>query len=340
MFNNGLVVGKFYPYTKGHKHLISVAESRCKKVTVIVCWRDGQDISGVERARWIQREHPNVHVILIDDNTLADDDSKAWAKHTLKLLGFKPDAVFTSEDYGDEYARQMGCIHVLVDKERLSVPISATMVRSDPMKYAGFLTPQVRAYFARRVAVIGAESTGKTTLVKDLARHYGTVWVPEYGRVYTDGKGFTGPEGAWRPEEFVAIANGQNELEDSLAEASNGLVICDTDAFATGIWYERYFGARSPAVEAIAKERKYDLYILTDDAIPFEQDGTRDGNEEIRSMMHNTFIKRLHEAGKKYLLVRGSKEERLAQAIRAIDGLAVMSSGLSILFATNTGAAA
>ena len=277
-------------------------------------------ISGVERARWMQEIHPDVQIKLIDDDRLTDDDSEGWARNTILVLGFTPDAVFTSESYGDPYSSFMGCVHVLVDKERTHIPISATMIRSDPVKYAQFLEPCVRAYFARRICILGAESTGTTTLSRDLAKHYKTTWVPEYGRMYSEGKLFGDENVGWQTDEFIKIARAQGVLEDALAEASNGLVICDTDAFATGVWHERYMGKRSPQVEAIAAQRKYDLYILTADEIPFVQDGLRDG-EHIRHDMHKRFILRLDESGKNYIVVSGSKEERLRQAVLAIDAI-------------------
>jgi len=321
MFKRGVVIGKFYPPHRGHKYLIDRAKADSEHVTVIVCYKKGQAIPGALRAAWVQAIHPDVEVKLLDDDRLGDDDSAGWAKNTIEVLGYTPDAVFTSEAYGDPYAKFMGSVHVLVDKDRTHIPISATMVRSNPMKYAAFLEPVVRAYFARRVVVIGAESTGTTTLAKALARHYRTVWVPEYGRFYSEGKLEGDEHAAWRTEEFVAIARAQNELEDTLAQASNGLVICDTDAFATTVWHERYMGTRAPEVEAVAKRNPHDLYILTGDEIPFVQDGTRDG-EHIRHDMHKRFIERLEEEKLPYVLVTGSPEERLAQAVNVINAQA------------------
>jgi HTH-type transcriptional regulator, transcriptional repressor of NAD biosynthesis genes len=318
MFSHGLVIGKFYPPHRGHKYLIDKARSECKKVTVILCYKPTETISGYLRAQWIQRIHPDVQVMLIEDTKLADDDSAGWAKFTLGVLGHAPDAVFTSEAYGDPYASFMGCVHVLVDRDRTHVPISATMVRSDPMRYAEFLEPCVRAYFARRIIVIGAESTGTTTLSMALAKHYQTVWVPEEGRMYSQGKIHGDKNTIWREDEFMHIAEAQNELEERLAEASNGLVICDTDSFATSVWYERYMGKRSTKVEEIANRKPHDWYIVTGDEIPFEDDGLRDG-EQIRQWMHVRFIERLSEAGKKFIVVRGTHEERLEKAISAIE---------------------
>lgn len=320
-FKKGLIVGKFYPPHRGHKYLIDTAQAQCDELTVMICWKSSEFISGYLRAQWLQRIHPSVRVLVIEDTKLADDDSQGWAKFTIGVLGYTPDAVFTSENYGDPYAKYLGCVHVLVDRERVHVPISATMVRSDPQTYAQFLEPCVRAYFARRVAVVGAESTGTTTLSRSLAEHYGTTWVPEYGRFYSEGKaGAKGESAAWRTQEFVHIARMQSQMEDALSEASNGLVICDTDAFATGIWHERYMDARSSEVEAVAASRHYDLYIVTGDEIPFVQDGLRDG-EHVRHWMHSRFEERLKQEGKNYVVVRGTPQERLVQATAAIDAL-------------------
>ena len=138
--------------------------------------------------------------------------------------------------------------------------------------------------------------------------------------MYSEGKVLARKDAPWRSGEFMHIAKAQIRLEDALAEDSNGLVIADTDAFATSLWHERYMGTRSKAVEEIAARRHYDLYILTGDEIPFVQDGLRDG-EHIRHAMHERFTERLTEDKKHFILVTGSKEERLAVAIKAIDAL-------------------
>jgi NadR type nicotinamide-nucleotide adenylyltransferase len=320
MFEKGLVIGKFYPPHKGHKYLIDTALEACHEVTVIVCWKKTEEISGYLRAAWVQEIHPKARVLLIDDNKLDDDDSEGWAAYTKEILGYTPDAVFTSETYGDPYAKFMGCVHVLVDIERLAVPISGTLVRSNPQKYAEFLEPCVRAYFTKRICVLGAESTGTTTLAKALADHYHTAWVPEYGRYFSEGKLPLGEQMEWGTREFVAIAKAQQVFEDSLAPSSSGLLICDTDAFATSVWHERYMGTSAPEVEAIANSSPHDLYIVTGDEIPFVQDGTRDG-EHIRHDMHKRFLEKLEETNRPYIVVSGSVEERVATAVQAISAL-------------------
>jgi HTH-type transcriptional repressor of NAD biosynthesis genes len=318
-FKTGQVVGKFYPPHKGHKYLIDTAQDQCEKVTVLLIDTIGQSIPIKLRETWLKEIHPLTNVLVVPD--IGDDDnSQAWAQYTLKILGQVPDAVFTSENYGDAYAKFMGCKHILVDKARTIIPISGTKVRANPQAAWEYLEPCVRAYFTRRICVVGAESTGTTTLARALADCYKTVWVPEYGRVYCEGK-MTGTEGnAWLSKEFKHIANMQIQIEDGLARCAGKIMFCDTDAFATSIWHERYMQSQNKDVEDLAREHNYDLYIVTNTDIPFVQDGTRDG-QHIRQWMHERFVEKLKGWNKKYIVVSGSLNERIAQSQEAISDL-------------------
>lgn len=320
MVRRGLIVGKFYPPHRGHRHLIDTARAQVDDLTVIVCGKEGEVPSGELRADWLEEIHTDVRVMLIDD-TYDAQDSRIWAENCVRWLGRAPDVVFTSEDYGDEFARHLGCRHVQVDRARAAVPVSGTRVRANPLDCWEFLEPPVRGFYAARICVVGAESTGKTTLSQDLARHFKTVWVPEYGREYSKHK--LAAEGGYdfRSEEFAHIAARQCELENEAARRANKVLICDTDAFVTSIWHRRYMGARAPVVEEIAaRHRRPDLYILTDIDTPFEQDGTRDG-EHIREWMHEVFIEELRAQGRYFRSVSGARDERLRQSVGYIEEL-------------------
>ncbi len=315
LFKTGLVVGKFYPPHKGHNFLINTALEQCFAVTVLVVDGPGQNIPAALRADWLRQIHPKANVKVINDIG-KDDDSLAWANYTIEILGQAPEAVFTSEDYGDPYAKFMGCKHVMVDKLRKTFPVSGTKVRSNPLSYLDLLEPCVRSYFVKKICVVGAESTGTTTLARALAKKYNTVWVPEYGRIYSEGK-ITG-DSEWSSKEFVHIANMQCKIEDNLVTSANKFIFCDTDAFATSIWHERYMAGKNDEVENIAKGRNYDLYIVTNTDIPFEQDGTRDG-EHIRQWMHDRFVEKLTEWNKKYIVVSGSLEQRIKTVVESLN---------------------
>jgi NadR type nicotinamide-nucleotide adenylyltransferase len=191
------------------------------------------------------------------------------------------------------------------------------MVRADPWGQADFLAPVVRAWFVTRICVLGAESTGTTTLCQDLAEHFGCAWVPEYGREFCEERG-----GAidWNSRDFEHIARTQLSREDSAARRSGRLLVCDTDALATAVWHERYLGRRSPVVQRLAAGRSYALHILTGDDIPFVQDGTRDG-EQVRAWMTERFRAVLAERGTPWVEVQGSRVDRLATAVKYVEGV-------------------
>lgn len=314
----GLVIGKFYPPHRGHKLLIDTATAQSERVVVIVCAKPTDTIPGELRGQWLQETHPAARVMVIDDR-YDENDSRVWAENTMRWLGRAPDAVFTSEDYGDRYAELMGSRHIAVDKPRGQVPISGTAVRQDPYAHWEFLEPPVRGWFAKRVCVLGAESTGTTTLAKGLAEHLETVWVEEYGREYSEVKlAKNDPE--WRTDEFTRIAEEQTRREEAAARRADRVLICDTNAFATILWHRRYMSSHSQAVEEIARRGRCDLYLLTGDDIPFVQDGLRDG-EHIRHRMHGWFEEALAAQAAPWHVLRGSHERRMQDGVRLIRSL-------------------
>lgn len=314
----GLCIGKFLPPHRGHHHLFATAARGCAELTIIVCAKPFDPIPGDIRAEWIREAFPTADVRVIDDR-YDEQDSRVWAENTLRWLNGPPDVVFTSEAYGEPYARLMNCRHVPVDPARAAVPVSGTAIRRDPFAHWDFLPPPARAWYARRVVVVGAESTGTTTLAGDLANALGTVWVPEYGREYSEVK-MRGLDPVWRTEEFTAIAREQNRREDAAARGCNQVLVCDTDSFATRLWHRRYMGSDSPQVAALSSERKADLYLLTGDEIPFVQDGLRDG-EHIRHEMHRWFEQALDAQSVPWMLLRGGREERLKAALARVKSL-------------------
>jgi NadR type nicotinamide-nucleotide adenylyltransferase len=315
-FGRAVCIGKFLPPHRGHKLLIDTAQEQSEHVDVIVCEKATDPIPGERRAEWLREIHPGAEVRVIDDHFDADNDSELWARMTIQWLGRAPDVVFTSEDYGHTYARFMGCAHVQVDKARTRISCSGTAIRRDPFAHWEYLEPPVRGFFAKRVCVLGAESTGTTTLARALAEALRTVWVPEYGREYSARKLQRG-ETDWHTGEFTAIATEQNRRENAAAREANLLLICDTNSFATTLWHRRYLGHGSPAVAEIATQVRCDLYLLTGDEIPFVQDGLRDG-EHIRNEMHRWFLEALQSQAVPWLLITGSPAERVEQALAAI----------------------
>lgn len=169
----------------------------------------------------------------------------------------------------------------------------------------------------KRIRLLGAESTGKTTLASTLARAYGTVWNPEYGRPYTEiGRD---PAAPWTSTEFIHIARIQCWYEDFLAGFAHRVLFCDTDALTTAIFHEAYLGEPAHGFEKLVA-REYDLTIVCGLDVPWAHDGIREF-EVIRTAMHDRYLAAADATGRPWLLVEGPEERRLADASAAVDRL-------------------
>ncbi|MDQ0797178.1 AAA family ATPase [Streptomyces sp. B1I3] len=339
---HGLVLGKFYPPHAGHHHLVRTAQDRCERLTVLVCAASVESVPLADRVAWMREVHPGVRVVgAVDDTPMDVTDPAVWDAHMAVFTAAVPervDAVFTSESYGDELARRFGAESVLVDPERTVFPVSGTAVRADPAGRWDFLEPPVRAALTRRVVVLGAESTGTTTLARALAEHLrrrGGVWtrtqyVAEYGREFSEAKlaalrekwpGAQWEDVTFTTEDFPHIAETQNAREEAAARVGSPVLVCDTDSFATTVWHERYIGGRNPLVERTADRITHHLWLLTDhEGVAFEDDGLRDG-EELRPWMTDRFRDELTRTGRTFVELSGPHRVRLAAAVTAVDEL-------------------
>lgn len=341
-YAHGLVLGKFYPPHAGHHHLVRTAQDRCERLTVLVCAAGVESVPLADRVAWMRETHPAATVVgAVDDIRMDVHDPAVWDAHMAVFTAAVPervDAVFSSEAYGDELARRFGAEPVSVDPDRTVFPVSGTAVREDPVACWDFLEPPVRAALARRVVVLGAESTGTTTLTLALAEHYrrrGGVWartrgVPEYGREFSEQKlaalradhpGAQWEDVVFTTGDFPLIAAVQNDREEAAARTGSPVLFCDTDSFATTVWHERYVGGRNPRVEETADRVHHHLWLLTDhEGVPFEDDGLRDG-EELRPWMTDRFRAELTRTGRRFVEITGTREQRLATAVAAVDEL-------------------
>ena len=285
-------------------------------MTVAVVDQPGQEPSVYKRRGWITddfRTNFKVRVIQIYDIN-DDDNSEHWARYTKKVLGYTPDVVFTSEDYGDPWAYHLGCKHDRF-KIRHSGEPEGHLIRENPYTYWDWMNSEVRSYYTQRIVIVGAESTGKTTLCKNLAKEFGVAWVPEYGRLFSEG---IQTNYSWRSKDFLHIALQQIALEEQIASHGDKFIICDTDALATSIWHLRYMQYRNEKVDSIKMDNPQRIYLLSDVSLPFVQDGTRDG-EDIRKWMHYRFIEEFHNRNVPFIqLFGGTYEDSFTQASHCI----------------------
>lgn len=172
-----------------------------------------------------------------------------------------------------------------------------------------------------KIALFGPESTGKTTLAKQLAEYYETEWVPEFARDYLQEK--------WEENQHICVADdmlpiayGQVALENKKLLSAKKYLFSDTNLMVTKVFSEMYYGFCDPLLNEAALEHDYDLFFLTDIDVPWEKDDIRDtpdGRESVFSVFKQTLI----DTKKPFITLSGNKESRLAKATAIIDNLSV-----------------
>lgn len=172
----------------------------------------------------------------------------------------------------------------------------------------------------KRVCLLGAESTGKSTLAGALAERFETVWNPEYGRPYTQlGRDPAAPWASW---EFTHIARIHCWYEDFLATLAKRVLFSDTDAFTTSVFHEVYLGNPATAFPELVN-RPYDLFVVCGLDVPWRHDGIREFEEQ-RRWMHERYLERAWTSGSPWVLAEGALEARVTaialEVERILDG--------------------
>ncbi len=343
--NHGLIIGKFYPPHAGHHFLIDTALAECQQVTVLVLVNDVEEPSmpGLVRVNMIEAAHRDAHVngrlkvYHVVDNEPVDYNSREADMAHARIIydacqakittGHNPDKLYTSETYGDNLAADLSELfgypveHHMVDQHRVAQPISASKIRGDVVASWGFLAPSTRASMTRRIVICGGESTGTTTLARSLAERYQTVWVPEWGRTFSES---VGNHHVWSSRDFELIMQEQNVLEDTLAQFAGPVMFCDTDNLATRMFHELYLGSEGPDTRLYHEIERYTqrtLYIVTDDVgVPFEDDGYRLYPHQ-RTWATNWLIRNLDNLSLPWIKVSGEHHERMGAACAKVDEL-------------------
>lgn len=316
----GVVLGKFMPPHLGHCYLVDFARHYVGHLTVMVGSLEAEPIAGEQRVAWMRELFPEVRVVHIpDENPQVPEEHPdfwdIWRHSMLSRLPEPPDVLFAGEDYGEQLAQVLGARFVPLDRDLGNIPTSGTAIRDAPWSQWRFLPRPVQPFFVGRVCIVGPESTGKSTLARTLAQHFGTVWVPEYARTVLERSG-----GEVTLEHIETIARGQMASEDALSRQANKLLICDTDLVMTTLWSEALLGTCPSWIEAEAQRRHYDLYLLCDVDVPFVEDTVR-----YLPRQRERFMERCQSAlearGLPVVTIRGSWQERTERAIEAITDL-------------------
>jgi len=169
----------------------------------------------------------------------------------------------------------------------------------------------------KKVVVIGPESTGKSTLSQALSDYFDCPWVPEYAREYIDK--LSRP---YQFEDLLEIAKGQLEREEKESEKAKDLIICDTDLHVVKVWSEHKFGKVHDWILEQINARAYDLYLLTEIDLPWQEDPQREHPQpEMRQHFFDRYRRLIKQTGVPFAHISGNEGERLKASIEAIDRL-------------------
>ncbi len=161
----------------------------------------------------------------------------------------------------------------------------------------------------RRVAILGAESTGKSTLTAALAAHWHTAWVPEYLREFVEIHARVPFE-----DDQLGIARTQLAHEQALLGSARRVLFCDTTPLMTAVYSAIYWGRVPAALDALAYAHDYALTLVVAPDGPWIPDGLQRESAAVRLQVHQALIERLQRQRIDYTLLSGPLEQRLAQA--------------------------
>ena len=167
-----------------------------------------------------------------------------------------------------------------------------------------------------RVAILGAESSGKSTLAAALAERLGTVWVPEYLREFVETKGRV----PLAQDQFF-IAGTQLAREREASDAAHGVLICDTTPLMTVLYSRHYFGGEDAPLAALAASTHYDLTLVTAPDTPWVADGLQRESEAVRQLIYRQLLDELAARGIAHHVLHGTLAQRLAQTTPLLDAL-------------------
>lgn len=327
----GMYGGSFDPLHIGHIHDIIRAAAMCEELYVMISWCEGRESTSKElRYRWIlnsTKHLPNVKIILIEDKAVSKEEYNTdyyWEKGAQDIkntIGKPLDAVFCGSDYyGTNRFESLYCPESeVVYFDRTEVPISSTDIRTWALGNWDYIPDVCKDYYAQKVLIVGGESTGKSTLVQNLALAYNTNFVSEVGRDTCEYAG--GEEYMIADDLYENILRQKINVMDA-AKHSNRVLFVDTDALTTMFYGELLLSKFSlnrlcctQLAKAVNSITNWDLVLFLEPDVDFVQDGTR--SEEIASdrVKYSNKIKELFDFYEiKYNCINGNYLDRFNKA--------------------------
>lgn len=329
----GMYGGSFNPLHLGHVNNIVTASNLCEKLYVVLSvTNDENEIDHRERFMWLKNitsEMQNVEVFEIFDKNISKDtyDWETGANDIKNYINKPIDVVFSGDDYqGKDRWEKLYPGSEIYYIPRSNINISSTEIRENPYKYFDYLPNCVKPYYTKKVCIIGTESTGKTTLTRNLAKYFNTTYVEEAGRYICDDAG--GIDNM-QPYHYFDILFKHKQLEKEALANANKVLIIDTDSLITLYYYQLGFEGTSdydvhfPQIaECISALNNYDLYIFLEPDVEWVQDGTRTyGEDDVRAENNKKLKEILSRNNIQYISVSGDYNQRYETSKKLIEDL-------------------
>jgi len=302
--------------------LIEFALQHCEDLVVFLCYHNQEPISGAIRTLWLQdiySGHSKIQIFpfeydpeeLSDSSVSSIKNSRQWSQ-IIKTLFPNTEVVFSSEKYGQYLADILGIRHIYFDEKRTSYPVSSSQIRRQPLKFWDFIPSVAQPFFVKKIAIVGSESTGKSTLTKNLALHYQTAFVAESARE------LVGATSECTYEDLINIAFHHANAILQKQNIAKKFLFIDTEIHTTKSYSKFLFDRELITEQWIEKTNQCDLYIFLEPDCVYVQDGTR-LDENQRLMLDRFHKEQFQNAAINYISISGNWAERFILASEAID---------------------
>lgn len=316
----GIIFGTFSPLHLGHYDTIMRAKRENDACVVVVSGYQGDrgceiGLDLLKRFRYIRElfaDDENIYVEMLNEDNIPryPNGWTKWLESMSEIIDKSTSSSFDKhtwyvgeQEYKDELEERTQDNVVLLDRSDL--PISATMIRENPLKHWNYITRTFRRHFSTNILVMGTASNGKTTMVRDIARSFGSPFTDEFARRYEE-------ESNVRDEELVAndfhyLASGQfdNNKQTINSPSNNGIFIADTDVMVTKMYSKVYLPKSDheklvPFYDLMIEKQKWDMIIVIPPVTKYVNDNFRDmshADEKVRWEMHEMMMNEIKEQG-------------------------------------------
>lgn len=167
----------------------------------------------------------------------------------------------------------------------------------------------------KKIAIVGPEASGKTSLAFELAKYYRSAFAEEFARAYLMKHGL-----AYEKEDLLQIAIGQLKAEDKAIENAKELVFFDTNLLVIKIWSLYKYGSVDPKIVKLHNSRNYDFYLLLRPDLIYEDDPLRENPSiEDRNELFDRYFNNLTKSGDEFAVIKGVGKSRLKAAVKVLN---------------------